>query len=132
MLGEKLGETKGKVVGTRVVGPGAVEQSVQEQGRFLGLEVTNLVTFTMRPTAAGTLQGEAHGLLQTADGEAAPWTAAGQVTRSGPGMAVAIRGALLVQAAPHGKLARLNAQPLVFEVDVDADGSLRAQFWAWR
>ena len=81
MLGEKLGELRGKVTGQRVLPADdsrpKVETSFEISGTVLGVETTMMGTYwsTVRPD--GRLYGECpmQGILLTRDGDVGTWTA---------------------------------------------------------
>jgi hypothetical protein len=133
MLGEIIGEATGKVTGTRVLpsegGAPKLESSVQDTGRYLGIEVTGMGTYwaVMRPD--GTLYGEGQGVVMTKDGGVATWTGQGigRFTASG---GVSYRGANYWSAS--GSLARLNSTVAVYEFDTDANQNTHGRLWEWK
>src|SRR6185436_13726642 len=89
MIGDKLGDVRGQNISTRVLpdegfGP-RMEITDQGVGALCGVQVTSTVTYiaTMRPD--GTLHGRANGIVMSAEGEAATFTAegVGHFTRPG-------------------------------------------------
>src|SRR5438105_729044 len=70
MLGDKIGEESGQVIGTRVLasdtGP-KLETTFQMQANLLGVEGTDIGTYwsVLRPD--GTLYGEGNGVVMTAE-----------------------------------------------------------------
>jgi hypothetical protein len=136
MLGEKIGETKGKITGQRVLpsdGRPKVETSFQVSGALYGVEVTMMATYWSTVRADGTLYGECpqQGILMTKDGGMGTWTAAGVGKFTGQGSAAGFRGAIYVQTAPQ-QLARLSAVAMVYEWDIDAEGNAHGRFWEWK
>ncbi len=134
MLGEKIGEEQGQITGVRVLsvdGDPKLEVSFQGTGNLLGVETTDIGTYesVMRPD--GTIYGEGHGVIMTADGEGVTWKGAGVGTPTGVGMAVSYRGAIYFSTASE-KLAALNTYAAVYEFDVDENGATSATFEAWR
>lgn len=81
MLGEMIGELRGKVTGNRVLPSGGqapkVETSFQESGKILGVEATDMGTYWSAVRAGGGLYGEGQGVTMTKDGEMAAWTGNG-------------------------------------------------------
>ncbi|MEM3094109.1 MAG: hypothetical protein QXX64_00580 [Nitrososphaera sp.] len=72
MLGEIIGELKGKVTGQRVASSEVrIETSVQETGKLLGVEVNQTVTFWVEARKNGLPYGEGLGNIMTRDGEMA-------------------------------------------------------------
>src|SRR6185295_4333812 len=97
MLGEKLGELRGKVSVNRVL-PGEgegpkVETTFQDGGTMLGVEVKNMGTYWAVVRPDGTLYGEGQGVTMGKNGEMASWRGQG-VGQFGKGGAVTYRGAL--------------------------------------
>ncbi len=134
MLGEKIGEETGRVTGRRVLpseghGP-KVEVSFEASGTILGVEATNLGTYSSIVRPDGTLYGEGQGVAMTKDGEAVSWIGQG-VGRFTGGGAVSYRGALYYQTASE-KLASLNSIAGVHEYEVDEDGNTQATTWEWK
>lgn len=134
MLGEKLGEGKGKVTSKRVLpsaGPQVtIEVSFQSQGTILGLQCTENVTYTATTRPDGTLYGEGQGVLMGANGETATWKGQGIGRFAADGTAQ-WRGAVYYTASSQ-KLSRLNSVVGVFEHSIDKDGNATEQVFEWR
>jgi len=144
MIGEKIGEFTGKVIGTRVVqdatsmfrngegrGP-CVETSFMDNGKMLGLDCTNVGTYfgiQMHTGNAWLSQGQ--GILTTKDGETATWTASGCGKPMGRGTAMSWRGSICYQTTCK-KLEKLNGLCVVFEHEVDENGVLTTRGFEWR
>jgi hypothetical protein len=134
MLGEMLGEERGKVTGYRVLpsdghGP-KVEVSFQASGQILGIEGNDLGTYWSAPKAGGFLYGEGQGVLMTRDGDMASWVGQG-VGKLGPGGSASWRGAIYYSTTST-KLARLNGVAIVFEYEVDQQGNTSSKVWEWK
>jgi hypothetical protein len=134
MLGELIGESRGKRSARRVVsaegGCFKVEVSFEDKGTMLGGEANGIGTYTSGPGPDGTLSGEGHGVLLTPDGGVATWKGTG-VGKFLAGGAVSYRGALFYSTATP-KLARLNSIAAVFEFEVDAEGNTHSKLWEWK
>ncbi len=133
MLGNQVGEARGKRTGRRVLSVDAgfkVEVSFEDRGNLLGIEGFSIGTYWSRNQPDGSLYGEGQGVFITADGEAATWRGAG-VGRLLAGGAVSYRGAIYYSTASQ-KLARLNAVASVFEFDVDPEGNTHSKSWEWK
>jgi hypothetical protein len=134
MLGDKVGEGRGKVTSRRVLpNPGGgpkVETSFQSSNKLLGVDTNEIGTYwsVMRPD--GTLYGEGQGLLMGHGGEAATWVGQG-VGRMGKDGGVSYRGAVYCQTSSPA-WARLNSVATVFEFEVDGQGNTHAQLWEWK
>jgi hypothetical protein len=120
MLGEQIGETKGKRLVRRVlsVDPPTAEVSFEDSGHMLGVATTGIGSYTSVVGADGSIHGEGQGMNMTDDGEAITWTGSG-VGRFGPGGSISYRGMLFFRTASQ-KLARLNGTCGAFEYEVDA------------
>lgn len=134
MLGEVLGEEKGKITGSRVLpsegqGP-IVETSTQGSGKVLGVEYTSMDTYCTNLAQGGMLHGEGRGIIMTKDGEMASWTGQG-VGKPKGGVAGSFRGAMYFQTTSQ-KLARLNTVAALYEFEVEEDGSYRGKLWEWK
>jgi hypothetical protein len=132
MLGEQIGESKGKRLVRRVlsVDPPTAEVSFEDSGQMLGVATTGMGTYTSIVSPDGTIHGDGQGMNMTADGEAITWTGTG-VGRFGPGGSVSYRGMLFFRTASQ-KLARLNGTCGAFEYEVDAAGSTISKVWEWK
>jgi hypothetical protein len=132
MLGDKIGEGKGKRIVRRVlsVDPPVAEVSFEDKGKLLGVAGTGLGTYTSTVRADGSLFGTGQGLVTTDEGDAVTWTGTG-VGHFGPGGTVSYRGALFYRTASK-KLARLNNACAAFEFEVDAKGNTSSKMWEWK
>jgi hypothetical protein len=132
MLGEQIGETKGKRIARRVlsVEPPTAEVSFEDSGHMLGIPTIGMGTYTSVVRADGSIFGQGQGMSMTADGEAVTWTGTG-VGHFGPGGSVSYRGMLFFRTTSQ-KLARLNNACGPFEYEVDAGGATVSKFWEWK
>ena len=99
MLGEKLYDIVGKVMGQRVVAGSApgevkVETSFQGTGRIFGMDTIESGTYEASMKAPGVLYGQGQGLSVTKDGDAVTWSGSGIGKPTGKGMAANFRGAI--------------------------------------
>ena len=137
MLGDKIGESTGRITGTRVL-PGddyryvKMEVSFQETGNVYGVAATDIGTYTVFERVPGQLYGEGRGYLGTADGEGAIWNGHGVGKMSGSGMAMSFRYSVAYQAGATGKLARLNDVLVIGEHEVDEAGNTKTTLWEWK
>jgi hypothetical protein len=137
MLGDKLGETRGKVTGQRVL-PGddfryvKMEVTIQESGTVMGREATNMATYVVVERVPGQLYGDGQGLVATMSGEAAIWNGHGVGRLTGQGMAMSFRFSVAYQAQPGGSLEGLNKVLVIGEHEVDADGNTVTTYWEWK
>jgi len=132
MLGEQLGESKGKRIVRRVLStdPLKAEVSFEDSGSMLGVATTGFGTYTSSVRMDGTAYGEGQGVMMTADGDLISWKGSG-LGKFGPGGALSYRGILYYQT-PSQKLARLNSACGVFEYEVDPSGSTTTKVWEWK
>ncbi len=134
MLGEKIGESSGKVTSQRVLpNPGGgpkMETSFQGVGSMLGVNETETATYTAMLRPDGSLYGEGQGIVMSKEGDTATWVGQGVGTFKKDG-AISYRGAIYVQSASP-KWARLNSQAVVYEYEVDAQGNTRSQLFEWK
>ena len=79
MLGELIGETKGKISNRNVVsveGP-TIETTVASSGTLKGVQVNEILTYVASPSSKGILHGIGKGVINTQDGEIATFTGEG-------------------------------------------------------
>lgn len=100
MLGEQIGESKGKRILRRVLSsdPLTAEVSVEDSGKTLSVANTGFGTYTSVVRPDGSIYGEGQGLMMTQDGEGITWKGSG-VGKFGPGGAVSYRGMLYYRLA---------------------------------
>ena len=133
MLGEKVGEGKGKRTGRRVIATSPqliVEVSFEDLTRLIGIEGMNIGTYTSTPKPDGSLNGEGRGVWATPGGDMATWIAIG-TGRFGDGGSVRYTGSLNFSSASP-KLAALNSISYLFEFDVTVDGATHSVFYEWK
>jgi hypothetical protein len=134
MLGEQIGEEKGKITSQRVLdvdGP-KMEISFSGNGKYRGVEATVTVTYWSAPRSGGAMYGEGKGLLMSGDGQ-------DMVTFTGQGMGrfvgrgrIRFVGSVFYSATSTGKLAFLNNMVAIFEHEVDESGNISNKFWEWK
>ena len=132
MLGEQIGETKGRRLVRRVISidPPTAEVSFEDTGQLFGTPTTGMGTYTSSVRPDGSIFGHGQGMSLTNDGEAITWTGTG-LGKFGPGGSVSYRGMLFLQTASQ-KLARANNLCAAFEYDVDASGNTVSKMWEWK
>jgi hypothetical protein len=131
MLGEIIGELKGKITGNRVLSVEycpKIESSFQDIGKILDVEVTNIGTFWYFFKEEGGLYGEGQGVLFTNDGEIGTWTAQGIGKMKGKG---AEWKASVFFNTSSKKLARLNNIMGIAEFVIDDEGNAQEKIWEW-
>ena len=133
MLGEQIGESRGKRTARRVLsvdGGFKVEVSFESIGKLLGLDVNEVGTYCSASRPDGSLYGEGQGVVLLPDGEGVTWKGQG-VGKFVGGGAVSYRGAVYYSSVSP-KLARLNTVAAVFEFEVDAQGNTHSKLWEWK
>ena len=132
MLGEQIGETKGRRLVRRVISidPPTAEVSFEDTGQILGIPTTGMGTYTSVVRSDGSIYGHGQGLNMTQDGETVTWTGTG-LGKFGPGGSVSYRGMLFFQTVSE-KLAAVNNACGAFEYEVDASGNTVSKIWEWK
>jgi len=132
MLGEQIGETRGKRLVRRALSPNPpkVEVSFEDAGKMAGVDVNGFGTYTSEVRADGSIYGEGQGAYTSATGDMLSWKGSGQGKFTASG-GVSYRGILYYQSTSP-KFAKLNANPGVFEYEVDAKGETVAKVWEWK
>lgn len=132
MLGNQIGETKGKRLVRRVisVNPPTAEVSFEDAGHILGTKTTGMGTYTSIVRPDGSIFGHGQGMTMTDDGETVTWTGTG-LGKFGPGGSVSYRGMLFLQTTST-KLAAVNNCCAPFEYDVDPSGQTTSKMWEWK
>jgi hypothetical protein len=136
MLGDQVGEDKGKVTSQRVLevvnGIPKIETSFSTIGKYRGVETTEIATYCASPSPDGVMHGEGQGLIMTKDGQdTATWTGqgVGRFTSSGK---IRFVGSLFFSASSNGKLAFFNNLVGVFEYEADEQGNTSSKVWEWK
>ena len=133
MLGERLGESSGRITGMRVLPTEGqqvwLEASFQGQVTVLGQPITDIGTYrqTMR---GGALHGEGHVVMLTPDGSLADWVGGGVGQPTGPGLSASYGVYGAFQGAT-GALERLLRVATAIEYEVEEDGAYRWTLWEW-
>ena len=134
MLGEKIGQTNGRLTGRRVLesegGAPKVEVSFTEQGKLLGLDVQVVTTYSATMGPDGILHGQGQGVAMASNGEGATFVGSGVGTLKEGGGA-RFTGALYFQSA-SATLSRLNSITVVFEHEEDAEDNCHTTLTEWK
>lgn len=137
MLGDKIWEGSGRTTGMRIL-PGddfryvKLEISIEGTGKTLGVDATNIGTFTTFERVPGQMYAEGQGIVMTSDGESVIWNGHGVGHPSGDGLGVSIRYSIAFQAGQAGKLAALNSVLGVGEFESKGDGSWTDKNFEWK
>ena len=137
MLGEQIAESKGKIIGQRVLdveGP-TIETSVSASGSIKGTQVKETLTFVGRPppptTSKGVLHGKGKGVIMAGESELATYTGEGVGRLSSSG-SINWRGSIFYSTSSNGVLSFLNNLIGVFEVEIDIEGNFSEKIWEWK
>jgi hypothetical protein len=132
MIGDKIGETKGKRLVRRVIStdPPTAEVSFEDAGTMFGVATSGMGSYTSIIRPDGSIYGEGQGLIMTPDGEVVTWRGSG-LGKFGKAGAVSYRGMLFFRTASDN-LARLNNTCGAFEYEVDAAGGTLSKVWEWK
>jgi len=132
MLGEFIGELKGKITSQRVLsvdGP-RMETSISASGTLRGTQVTETLTYVASQTSKGVLHGIGNGLIMSTEGDMITYTGEG-IGKFDSSGTLKWRGAIYFTEST-GKLGSLNNQVGVFEAQVDAEGNFSDKTWEWK
>jgi hypothetical protein len=86
VIGDKIGETKGKRLVRRVLStdPPTAEVSFEDSGLMFGVDTTGMGTYTSVIHPDGSIHGQGQGLIMTSDGEMVSWTGTGSANSGLP------------------------------------------------
>ena len=134
MLGERIGEGRGRVTTQRVLpnlgGGPKMETSFQSSGSLLGVADTETGTYVAVVRPDGSLFGEGQGITMSREGDVLSWVGQGVGTLQ-KGGAVSYRGAVYCQTTSP-RWARLTSRAVLFEFEVDSEGNTRGEFFEWK
>ena len=135
MLGNKIGEEKGKVTSRRIL-PGddpryvKMEISYEAEVTIYGAQGMDIGTYTVYERIPGQIYGEGQGIVMTNDGESAIWNGHGVGSESGGAMKFA--ASVAFQAGATGKLAPLAKCLVVVEHTSGMDGTISGTMHEWK
>ncbi len=131
MLGELLGEHRGRTVSRRVLPDGKLEVTQEGKGKLLGLDVFVVATATNQVRPDGSVYSEGYGQGITGEGAVNfRTTAVGWPISSG---AMKVRGAFYPWTnSVSQKLMRLNTMVGIVEIEVDPEGNYVLKAWEWK
>jgi hypothetical protein len=131
LIGEQIGEFKGKATGMRFLAEGKIEGSYAGAGKLLGKEASLMATAVFAPMPNGVNMIEGNGLEMTAEGESAMHKFYGIGWSTGKGMKSSNRGAVFFMTSSP-KLVSLNKTVGVWEWESEENGDFIVKVWAWR
>ena len=130
MLGDIVIEEVGTAAEMTDLGDNKAEIKLTTKGTVNGVDQTSEWTYWMETRADGTIHGEGHGVMTTADGDVLNLRGMGACPGAGADGSVAWRGAILLHTDSEA-FADLNGTAMVFHYDVTADGGTNTTSWAW-
>jgi hypothetical protein len=128
MMGDLIGEFKGKNTGWRVLPDGKIETTAQGTGKLLGIDAF-LVSTSVGTMAKGIFMGEVNSVFTTMEGETI--TSKGVAVGYPSGNGGATRAASIHTTQPQ-KLARLNKVVGMHEYETDMNDSWTGKIWEWK
>jgi hypothetical protein len=135
MLGDKIGEEKGRVTGRRIL-PGdadvrfvRMEISIETEATILGQAGQNLGTYTIVGRGPGQVYGEGQGMFFAANGDNAIWNGHG-VARVDEAGGMHIAASVAFQSESEG-LAKLNGMLVLVEHHADMENNASSTLHAW-
>jgi hypothetical protein len=128
MMGDLIGEFKGKNTGWRVLPDGKIETTAQGTGKLLGIDAF-LVSTSVGTMAKGIFMGEVNSVFTTMEGETI--TSKGVAVGYPSGNGGATRAAS-IHTTQSQKLARLNKVVGMHEYETDMNDSWTGKIWEWK
>ena len=128
MLGELVGEFKGKNIGWRVLPDGKIETTAQGTGKLFGLDVF-LISTSVGTMANGVFMGEVNSVFTTMEGETIISKGIAVGFPSGNGGATR---AASIHTTQSQKLARLNKTVGMHEYETDMNDNWTGKIWEWK
>lgn len=135
MLGEQIGEFRGKIMGQRVLCPDGpnpkMEAWTHDYGKILGIDAEHTTTYTSTVWGPRLFHADAYGVITTKDGDTVTCIGGALGKYTGKGGAVNSRGAIYFQTTAS-KLARLSSVVGILEAAADENGNTSVKIWEWK
>ena len=128
MLGELIGEFKGKNIGWRVLPDGKMETTAQGNGKILGVDAFVLAT-SVGIMANGIFMGETNSVFTTMAGDTAISKGIAVGYPSGNGGSTR---AASIHTTQSKKLERLNKIVGMHEYETDMQDNFTGKIWEWK
>jgi hypothetical protein len=128
MLGDLIGEFKGKNIGFRVLPDGRIETTAQGTGKILGIDAFVLST-SVGTMANGIFKGEVTSVINTVDGDAVIMKGNAVGWSSGKG---GTTRAASYHTTQSQKLLRLNKVMGLHEYETGLDNNWVGKIWEWK
>ncbi len=135
MSGELIGESRGKIIGTRIVelletSP-KIETTDQSTGKLLGIDSQDMSTARSVWRSPDTFYAEGIGVVASPSGEVAMYTGTGMGKGSLWSPETLFHGMILFRSSTP-QWSRLNGIVAVVEYTVDAEGNSHSRIWEWK
>ncbi len=128
MLGELIGEFKGRNIGWRVLPDGKIETTTQGMGKLLGVETFILAT-SVGTMMNGIFMGEVNSAFTTIEGDTIMSKGVAVGYPSGNGGATRAASIHMTQSK---KLERLNKILGMHEYQTDMEDNFVGKIWEWK
>jgi hypothetical protein len=128
MLGELIGEFKGKNVGWRALPDGKMETTAQGTGKILGVDAFVIAT-SVGTMTNGIFMGETNSIFTTMEGDTV--TSKGVAIGFPSGSGGATRAAS-IHTTKSKKLERLNKVVGMHEYQTDMEDNFTGKIWEWK
>ena len=128
MIGELIGDFKGKNIGWRVLPDGKIETTAQGTGKILGVDAFVLAT-SVGIMANGIFMGETNSVFTTMDGESVMSKGIAVGFPSGNGGSTR---AASIHTTQSKKLERLNKIVGMHEYETDMQDNFIGKIWEWK
>jgi hypothetical protein len=129
MLGELIGEFKGKNTAWRVLPDGKMEVTAQGTGKLLGIDVW-MVSTSVGTMANGRFIGEVNSVITTMSGDAVMMK--GNAVAWSTGNGGGTTRVATINTTQSQKLARLNKVIGLHEYDTDMENNFNGKIWEWK
>jgi len=128
MLGELIGEFKGKNIGWRVMPDGKIETTAQGSGKIFGTDVF-LISTSVGTMSNGLFMGEVNSVFTTLVGETIMSKGVAVGYPSGTGGSTRAGS---IHTTQSQKYAKLNKVVGVHEYETDLNDNFTGKIWEWK
>ncbi len=130
MLGDIIGNAKGKITGSNKLSSGQVEVSFEGEGKFQGVGASEKGSYTQSLRSEGVLYADSQVSITTKDGDKVTWTGFGIGFPSGPGITANYAHCGTIETdSPN--LAHLRGVAAISQCSVKENGDYTWTFWSW-
>lgn len=129
MLGEQIGEFKGRNIGWRVLPDGKIETTAEGTGKILGMDVW-MISTSVGTMANGIFIGEVNSMMTTMSGDSVMMKGSAVAWSTGNGGGTT--RVATINTTQAQKLARLNKVIALHEYDTDRDNNYNGKIWEWK